>query len=65
MYALDYVDLFNILCLPRAVESSNFQAADVTTLVSNAQAYGAKRRAFMIIDIPESVNEVQDMKDCG
>lgn len=60
MYALDYVDLFNILCIPRAAELG---ATEMDLVVSNALNYCADKRAFMIIDIPKSINEVQEMKD--
>lgn len=62
MFALDKVDLFNILALPR-VARSDFTDTEMTAVVSNAQTYCTERRAFMIIDIPESVNTIQEMKD--
>src|SRR5216684_8372559 len=58
MFALDYADLFNILCIPRAVE-----LPDPTAVVSNALKYCDDRRAFMIIDIPANVTDVQGIKD--
>jgi len=60
MYALDYVDLFNILCIPRA---SDLTDTEMTTVVSKALTYCGEKRAFMIVDIPGTVNEVQEMKD--
>lgn len=66
MYALDYVDIFNILCIPRAIEgtaSTDLSDTEVTAVVSNALAYCAEKRAFMIIDIPETINEVSEIKD--
>lgn len=63
MYSLDYVDLFNILCIPRAIESSDLSATEVTAIVSNALTFCNEKRAFMIIDIPETINEVSEMKD--
>jgi len=62
MYALDYVDLFNILCIPRAV-ASGVSEADTTAIISNALAYCEEQRAFMIIDIPENINAIDEMKD--
>jgi len=62
MYALDYVDLFNILCIPRAV-ATGVSATDTTAIISNALAYCEEQRAFMIIDIPDSINEIDEMKD--
>jgi uncharacterized protein len=60
MFALDYVDLFNILCIPRAAELGD---PNMTTVVSNAIAYCEAERAFFILDIPENIDEVQEMKD--
>lgn len=60
MYALDYVDLFNILCVPRTAELDD---TNMVTAVDNLLKYCTDRRAFMIIDIPASINEVQEMKD--
>jgi hypothetical protein len=60
MFALDYVDIFNILCIPRAADLSD---TEMTNVVSNALTYCDAKRAFMIVDIPESINEVQEIKD--
>jgi phage tail sheath protein FI len=61
--ALDDVDLFNILCIPRAVALdsgppwTNFQA-----VTSAASAYCRQRRAFLSVDIPPVVAGVQAMQ---
>ncbi len=60
MLALDYVDLFNILNIPIAADLSD---AEMTAVISNALSYCEKRRAFLIIDIPKNINDVQEMKD--
>ena len=60
MRDIDYVDLFNILCIPRAAHLSS---TEMNVVVSNALKYCADKRAFMILDIPKSINEVQEMKD--
>lgn len=60
MYALDYVDLFNILCIPRAAD---FDDTSMVTAVSKAIKYCEDRRAFFILDIPKTITEVQEMKD--
>lgn len=63
LYALEDVDLFNILCVPRAANLdtsapwSNFQA-----VISAAGAYCRQRRAFMAIDIPPVITTVQAMQ---
>ena len=60
LYALDKVDLFNILCIPRAADLGD---TEMVSVVSHALKYCTDRRAFMIVDIPESINTVQEMKD--
>lgn len=60
MYALKDADLFNILCIPRAAELDD---AEMTTVVSRALTFCEEQRAFMLIDMPENVNEVQEAKD--
>jgi Bacteriophage tail sheath protein len=60
MYALDYVDLFNILCIPRASELDDTQ---MRLVVSKALKYCEDRRAFMIVDIPDAINQVAEMKE--
>ncbi|HKQ29817.1 MAG TPA: phage tail sheath C-terminal domain-containing protein [Burkholderiales bacterium] len=60
MYALDYVDLFNILCLPNAADLDDTQ---MRLVVSKALAYCEAKRAFMIVDVPENVNQTQEMKE--
>ncbi len=67
MYALELADLFNIMCLPRAaIIADDSSAGGVTAMqavYSKALAYCIKRRAFLIIDIPKSVNAVDEMED--
>ncbi len=60
IYALEDADIFNILCMPLA---SKLPKAQMTSVMSKALAYCGGKRAFMIIDIPKSVNEIQEMKD--
>jgi phage tail sheath protein FI len=60
LFALENVDLFNILCIPRAAELA---VPAPFSVYSAAEAYCRERRAFLIIDIPSTVNTVQDMKD--
>lgn len=60
MYALDYVDLFNILCIPRAADLAD---TEMTAVISNALTYCEQERAFMIIDIPSTINAVDEIKD--
>jgi phage tail sheath protein FI len=60
LFALDYADLFNILCIPRAAQLTD---TEMVAVVSNAIKYCDDRRAFFILDIPATINEVQEMKD--
>ena len=51
MYALENADLFNILCLPDV---------DDQAVLSEAIAYCTRRRAFMIIDPPGTVDTLAE-----
>jgi phage tail sheath protein FI len=53
IYALDKVDIFNLLCIPRALARST--QADHQALVSAAMAYCEQRRAFFIVDVPVDI----------
>ena len=55
MYALENVDLFNLMVIPEATATNGL--IDVLT---EAIAYCTKRRAFMIIDAPENVKSFAD-----
>ncbi len=65
MYALEDVDLFNILCIPRMgdLDGTNMVSTNLQTVVAEAEAYCLERRAFLIVDIPPHVNEMQDALD--
>lgn len=60
MYALSKVDLFNILCIPRIAQLSDAQA---DALIGDALTFCEEERAFLIIDIPEGTNTLQEVKD--
>lgn len=60
MYALEDVDLFNILCIPR---TADLTGTEPQVVIDAALAYCEKKRAFMIVDIPESINTVEEIKD--
>lgn len=61
LYALEDVDLFNILCIPDAprIDTANNAALAV---YSEALAYVTDRRAMMIVDIPETVTRIGQME---
>jgi len=63
MFALEDVDLFNILCIPVAATLDLSGFTNGFAVYSAAEAYCLERRAFLIIDIPVNVNTVQEMKD--
>ena len=65
IYALDKVDLFNILCIPDATRASVSNPSVLDSAVgspndvwSPAMDYCKKRRAFLLIDPPPSVNDI-------
>jgi hypothetical protein len=61
MYTLDGIEpsLFNLLCLPAA---GNYDDAQASVAISTAHVYCAKKRAFLIVDIPAKVKTVDDMR---
>ena len=59
MYALEDVDLFNILCIP---EATTMAAIDMQALYAEAETYVESRRAMLIIDIPPSVTRLDLMQ---
>jgi len=63
IYALKDVDLFNILCLPRAAEIGLTQPTQMDQIIAKALAFCKERRAFLIVDVPPNINEVQEVKD--
>jgi hypothetical protein len=68
IYALEDVDLFNILCIPRTamVSTSNPHAlskSEAFAVMAVANRYCEKRRAFFVIDTPDDVDDVQEIKD--
>jgi phage tail sheath protein FI len=63
IYALRDVDLFNILCVPRAAEIGKSNPTQMDQIIAKALAFCKERRAFLIVDIPPTINEVQEMKD--
>ena len=69
IYALEKVDLFNLLCIPEATRaaSGNPSALDIT--VDPNAVYGAaitlcdSRRAFLLLDAPPNVNTISAAVD--
>ena len=66
LFALADVDLFNILCIPRTavVSGTNaLTAVQASTVISAATQYCARRRAFFVVDTPNNVDDVIEIKD--
>jgi hypothetical protein len=59
MYALEDVSLFNILCLPAAAD---LPATQMFNTYAEATTYCEERRAFLIVDIPEDTDTLDDMQ---
>lgn len=51
MYALDLVDIFNLLCLP---DTMNLADPNASAVISAAETYCSARSAFLIADVPQS-----------
>lgn len=60
MFALEDVDIFNILCIPRAADLTALEPFNV---YSAAEVYCLERRSFLIVDVPSNIDTVQEMKD--
>ncbi len=69
IYALDKVDLFNILCIPDATRAQPGNpnkldtSVDPNTIYSAAMDYCMQRRAFLLLDPPPSVLDVATATD--
>ncbi|MDJ0870750.1 MAG: phage tail sheath subtilisin-like domain-containing protein [Gammaproteobacteria bacterium] len=61
MHALRDVDLFNILCIPRAA-AADFTETQTQAVYSEAITLCNEERAFLLIDIPEAVNSIDAME---
>lgn len=63
-HALDSIApwTFSILCLPI---TSTYAASEANKAITQALRYCQEKRAFMIVDIPESVKTAADMKRFG
>jgi hypothetical protein len=66
IHALEDVDLFNILCIPRTGMTSGFNAITETeadSVMSVAEAYCESKRAFFIMDTPLGIADLQGIKN--
>jgi len=62
LFSLEDVDIFNILCIPRAADP-DLTLSEMFNVYGVAETYCLERRAFLIADIPSNINTVQEMKD--
>ncbi len=60
LFALEDVDIFNILSIPQAAELEENAMSSIYTLAEN---YCEQRRAFLIVDIPPSEDTLQEAMD--
>lgn len=69
IYALDKVDLFNLLCIPDATRAQAGNSSALDSSVDPNAIYGAaiamcdRRRAFLLLDAPPNVNTVSGAVD--
>jgi Bacteriophage tail sheath protein len=60
MYALEGIapNIFNIMCIPAA---ANLDQNGFTTVIAAAEKYCAEKRAFLIVDIPSTIDTKDKM----
>lgn len=70
LYALEKVDLFNVLCIPDATRAksgapstADLSETEQLSILSAALSYCEERRAFLIIDPPPDVDDVDAATD--
>ena len=68
MFALEDVDLFNILCIPRTgvvstTETVPLTEADAFAVMTAAETYCEDRRAFYVIDAPQDYDSPSAIKN--
>ncbi|HEX6711210.1 MAG TPA: phage tail sheath C-terminal domain-containing protein [Rubrobacter sp.] len=67
IHALEDVDLFNLLCIPRTALDGGAAAGELSTteaqaVMTVAEAYCAKRRAFFIVDSPNGEEQPAEIR---
>ncbi|OEE67131.1 phage tail protein [Enterovibrio norvegicus FF-33] len=60
-YALEDVDLFNLLAIPEASDLGS--VANMSSVISPAMSYCEEQRAFLLIDPPADANSVDEAID--
>jgi len=59
IYALEDVDLFNILCIPAA---ANLPDAEMRAVYSEAEVYCEEKRAFLIVDLGDGADDLEGVQ---
>lgn len=59
LFALEDVDLFNILCIP---DAATLPANDMRALYTDAEIYCEERRSMLLVDIPANVVRLDQMQ---
>jgi len=68
IYALANADLFNLLCIPQtalvssAAATGKLQPAEAATVISVAEQYCQRRRAFFLMDTPEGLTKPSEIQ---
>jgi phage tail sheath protein FI len=66
IHALEDVDLFNILCIPRTANvgrgTNDLNPTEAHAVIAAAEAYCEKRRALFLMDTPRGVKEPKKIK---
>jgi uncharacterized protein len=67
LHALEDVDLFNLLCIPRAALDGGEDVGELTptqaqAVMTVAEAYCARRRAFFIMDVPNGEEQPVEIR---
>jgi hypothetical protein len=68
IYALRDVDLFNLLCIPRTAQVDTNQShplseSEAQAVMTVAEAYCEERRAFFLMDTPNTIDEPQEIQN--
>jgi phage tail sheath protein FI len=66
IHALEEVDLFNVLCIPRAASATgvdgDLSATEAQAVLSVAVSYCERRRAFLLVDTPRGIDDPQEIR---
>jgi len=66
MFALEDVDLFNILCIPRTgmtTDLNSMSESEADSVISAAQVYCEQKRAILILDTPNGISDLPGIKN--